>query len=259
MRFFTFTLCLLFGLLIISSSYACDNGTALISGDPDYPPLTWRSGDKLIGANVKLAKLLFKEVGIKAIPDEGGPWKRVLLRARRGKVDLLLGVRKTVEREQYLTYIEPPITPSAQSVFMANHRTFKYEAWKDLSTKIGGVTLGASFGKEFDAYAEKQLKIEQARTMTQNLAKLDIGRIDYLLGPLVTTQLHAQLQGYDLKIINAPTPLVVIKEYLAIPKNSRCHQYVAHFSKFIQELTATDRYDELLEEYFIYWNDNEVK
>ncbi|MBL4866453.1 MAG: transporter substrate-binding domain-containing protein [Pseudomonadales bacterium] len=247
------TISALLWLFLIAPSYACENGTALISGGPNYPPLTWRVGNGLVGANVKLAKLLFAEVEIDAQADEGGPWKRVLLRARRGKLDLLLGVRKNLERERYLTFIEPPITPSVQSVFTSTDRTFHYQEWQDLSGKIGGVTLGTSFGKIFDTFAKEQLQIEQARTMKQNFNKLNLGRIDYLLGPLMTTILYTRLTGFDDMIIHKTAPLMVINEYLAIPKNSTCHQYIEHFSKRVNEVQLDGSYDLLLEEYFILW------
>lgn len=255
MAFLKYSILTLIWLFFAAPSYACENGTALISGGTDYPPLSWRVGDKLVGANVKLVKMLFSEVGIDAHPDEGGPWKRVLLRARRGKLDLLLGVRKTAEREQYLIYIEPPITPSVQSVFVAKERDFKFESWENLSGKIGGVTLGTSFGTRFDAYAKDRLQIEQTRTVRQNFDKLHIGRIDYILAPLMTTLLHSQKEGFLDNIGHKPTPLAIINEYLAIPKNSDCYQYADHFSKRIKEIQSDGSWDVLLEEYFMLWSE----
>ncbi|MCG8313457.1 MAG: ABC transporter substrate-binding protein [Pseudomonadales bacterium] len=251
----------LFGLLLFASVFtvpqalACGKGQAIVSGGTNYPPLTWREDGqgKLIGAAVDLSKKLFAEVSITATADEGGPWKRVLLRAKRGEVDMLLGVRKTPEREQYLHFLEPVLTPSVQSVFVREDTELKFSEWTDLSGKAGGIILGASFSTEFDAYADNSLYIEEARSYKQNFEKLSLGRIDYLLGPLMTVRLHLSKEGYNRKIINLKEPLIIIDEYLAIPKKSECSHYVGQFSERLNQLLEAGEMDTLIEHQFLNW------
>ena len=227
----------------------------MVSGGTNYPPLTWREeGEgKLVGSAVELSRKLFSEVDIKAIADEGGPWKRVLLRARRGEVDMLLGVRKTPEREEYLHFIEPVLTPSVQSVFVGKDSDLKYGAWDDLAGKAGGKILGASFSADFDNFADDSLYIEEARSYKQNFKKLSLGRIDYMLGPLMTVRLHLSKEGFNRKIVNASEPLIIIEEYLAIPKKSACSRYVGQFSERLKVLLESDYMDSLIEQQFINW------
>ncbi len=241
-----------------STSFAsCDEGTAIISGDTRYPPLSWQKGGTLVGTNVEMVQKIFAEVGIKAIADEGGPWKRVLLRAKRGEVDLLLGVRKSPEREEYLTFVYPAITPSVQGVFFPAGKKSAYEEWSDLKNKVGSITLGASFGKEFDKYMHENLYIEEVRMVEQNFTKMELGRVDYILGPLMPTLMYLRKAGYTTKIVNSTKPLLIIDEFLAFSQKSSCKKYAAHFSKRIQELIEDGSIDTIMEKYFISWFEDE--
>ncbi len=254
-----FTYCLLLAIATPHAFASCDQGTAIISGGTQYPPLSWRKDGKLVGTNVEMVQNIFAEVGIKATADEGGPWKRVLLRAKRGEVDLLLGVRKTVEREAFLRYVYPPVTPSAQGVFYDNNRKIKYDSWDDLKDKVGSMTLGVSFGKEFDTYMKKNLHVEPVRIVEQNFTKMELGRIDYILGPLMPTLMYLGKAGYANKISHTQKPLLIIDEYLAFSKNSSCVKYIDHFSKRVKQLLDNGSIDIIMEKYFMLWFDEEEK
>lgn len=241
-------------LLIHSQSvWACTDGKAVISGSIDYPPLSWREGNKLVGTNIELVQNILSEKDVEATTDEGGPWKRVLERARRGEVDILVGVRKTPEREKYLTYIEPQITPAVQGVFLMAKDVDNYQGWETLKGMAGGIKLGASFGDEFDAYAKENLHIEETRTLAQNFKKLTSGRIDYILGPLMTIILNLQKEDLIGEVINSDIELLVLDEYVAISKKSECIEYIDHFSTQVKSHLEDGRLDTIMEKYFEKW------
>lgn len=236
---------------------ACDNGVAVISGGTTYPPLSWRKGNALVGSTIDMVKQILAEVGITARADEGGPWKRVLYRAREGEVDILVGVRKSPEREHFLLYVDPPITPSVQGVFMSTAHPFAYRDWKDLEGKTGSITLGTNFDDGFDVFAKEHLSLQAVRKVEQNFIKLDKGRVDYVLGPLVPTQLYLQKYGFDGKIVNATRPLLTIQEYLAISRKSPCIKYATHLRASVKHWVETDKINDLMEDSFVKWFQDE--
>lgn len=240
-------------LLLAPASRACEDGVAVISGGDTYPPLSWRRGDTLVGASVDMVRQILSEVGVTAKPDEGGPWKRVLRRTRDGQVDILMGVRKSPEREHFLLYLDPPITPSVQGVFVPVQHAFHYNTWKDLQGKSGSITLGTNFDDEFDAYAREHLALQAVRKVEQNFMKLDKGRVDYMLGPLVPTQLYLEKFGYTGKIINADTPLMTLQEYVAISRKSPCIKHATHISKALQSWTDSGKINDAMENSFVDW------
>lgn len=232
----------------------CEDGTVLVSGESAYPPLSWRHKDgKLRGASIDLVSEIFAEKNIKVITDSGGPWKRIVLNAQRGKVDMVVGIRRTPEREKYLHFIEPAITPAAQAIFIRKQNEFQYKQWSDLKGKVGGVTLGASFDDTFDTYAKNNLHLEQVKTVEQNFKKLANHRIDYFLGPLLPTLLYAEKSGDRYKIQFVRPPFMIINEYVAFSKRSNCQQYAAYFEQRIAQKIAEGEMDDLLEKQYLLW------
>ncbi len=248
-----------FLVLIVVSLYfsagvdACDNGTARISGQTDYPPLSWVDNNQLEGSSIEIAVLLFAEVGIKAQVDEGGPWKRVLMRAQNGEVDLLLGVRKDAERQHFLNFIEPALTPAVQSVFVHKARDFVFNQWSDLKGKSGNVLLGSSFGNEFELYQLNNLNIEYTETIEQGFQKLLLNRVDYILGPNTTYEVYLQKEKLAEVIVAKEAPLNIINEYFAFTKSSSCNRFAAHFSRRLTEIVNSGSIDKYLENNFIKW------
>ncbi len=241
------------GVGFVGPVMACDNGTAVITGGTNYPPLSWRQGDRLVGSTIDIVTQIFAEVGIKAVADEGGPWKRVLRRAEFGQVDVLLGVRHASERESFLMYLQPAITPSVQGVFHAAEKPLAYEHWKDLEGKSGSMTLGTNFNAEFDDYMKSKLSIQPVPKIEQNFMKLDKGRVDYMLGPLVPTQLYIQQFGFQGKIVSTEKPLMTIDEFVAISRKSSCMKHADHVQKRIREFVESGKVNEVMETYFVKW------
>ncbi|CBL43670.1 predicted extracellular solute-binding protein [gamma proteobacterium HdN1] len=232
---------------------ACRAGGVVISGGDTYPPLSWRRGDHLVGASVDMVTEILAGFGIHAKADEGGPWKRVLLRARDGEVDILLGVRKAREYEHFLVYLEPPITPSVQGVFMLKGHEFSYKDWSDLEGKSGSITLGTTFDKKFDAFAKSHLELQPVRRIEQNFFKLEKRRVDYMLAPSQPTQLYLKRFGYQDKIVAAQEPLMILEEYIAISKKSPCIQLKDEISRAMRAWIESDRFDEAMEAAFLNW------
>ncbi|PCJ17261.1 MAG: hypothetical protein COB04_09090 [Gammaproteobacteria bacterium] len=232
----------------------CDIDGATISGGTTYPPLSWQVDNQLIGTSIELVTLLLSEVGVKAKADAGGPWKRVLHRAKHGQVDILVGVRRNKEREKYLTYVTPAITPSVQSVFVKRGNNFDFPGWEALTGKIGGITLGTSFGPEFDQFSANNLSLHSVRTTEQNFKKLRLGRIDYMLGPLLPTLLYSDLSGDRPFLEFLEPPLIILEEFIAFSNQSDCKKHLAHFNRRISEVVDDGTMDVLLEKYFEIWH-----
>lgn len=243
------------GILFSPVIYAkgCNDKTAVISAGSTYPPLSWRHNGKLTGASIELIKNIFAELGIEAIPDAGGPWKRVVLRAQKGQLDMLVGVRRNKDREKFLNFIDPPISPAAQSIFVRKDDMDNYDDWSKLKKKVGSTTLGVSFGPEFDAFSKENLHIEQVRSIEQNFKKLLKNRVDYILGPLLPTLLYIEKNGYRYKIKFVRKPLLIIDEFVAFSNNSDCKQHIEYFKNRINEQINNGEMDALMEKHYLRW------
>ncbi len=237
---------------IQTTLWACTSPVTL-AGLGVYPPLTWKEKDKLRGASVTYIESILGQHGITGYTTRFAPWKRLLYQVRHGEVDILLGIRHNYEREKYLSYISPPITQAVQSVFISVNRAFEYQDWDSLRDKYGGSLNGISFGREFDQFAKENLHIEYAATIEQNFKKLDIGRIDYYLGPYMTTLIYLKLLEYEGRIISLPEHLVVLDEYIAVSKKSKCHDELYSIIENFKKMQKAGFMSSLIEEEFEYF------
>lgn len=150
------------------------------TANPSYPPYHWvdREG-RLVGASIDLLTLAAPP-GVRLRP-VALPWKRALLLAERGEIDLILSLRITPERSRYLLFAPARAFPNPIVVFVRRDRAFPFESWADLKGRLGGLSLGDSFGAGFDEYWRAELTMEEAKDMDSNFRKLHAGRIDYFV------------------------------------------------------------------------------
>lgn len=146
--------------------------------NPNYPPYDWSSdGENYEGAAVDLLALIIpKEYTLKAVMV---PWKRAQEMAQNGEIDLLVNLRITPEREEWLVFSENPTFYNPISVFMEEKSKIPFDTWDELKNLRGGVALGDTFGNGFDEYITSNLTVETAPSMGENFSKLDNERIDY--------------------------------------------------------------------------------
>ena len=124
----------------------------------EWPPYEFidKTG-KPSGINVTTIKEATKQLGIK-IKFVQYPWSRALLSVKHGKVDAIMSLYKTTEREEFLYYV-PEIISYDENVlitFYQNTYTFNGNL-QDLSGKTIIVARNNSYGEAFDEadYFEK--------------------------------------------------------------------------------------------------------
>lgn len=235
------------------SVFACNGQEVKISGRINYPPLSWSSGGVLKGSTISLVENALAELGIKSRTEGDVPWKRVLKNAKEGEIDIVVGVRKTEQRNEFLHFVEPAITPAVQSLFYHVDREVEYDQWSDLSQLTGSIVLGSSFGKAFDNYMLENLDIEQVESVEQNFKKLVKNRVDYLIGPFATTNLYLEKEGLSAEIVSNRKPIVVLEEFIAISKSSPCLALSDKLGAILTRMNQSGEMAEEMEEHFILW------
>jgi polar amino acid transport system substrate-binding protein len=137
------------------------------------------------------------------------PWKRTLTELADGKIDLAMEVLKTPERERVMQY-SLPYRPSSVHFFARKKEgRWSFSTLAEIN-KLGRVVIGVSRGDSYGVVLDQWLiapppnvSVDVAPTMEVNLRKLQLGRVDLVLGDLFATQ--AAL--YDLKLADQIVPL----------------------------------------------------
>lgn len=239
-------------LSVFRSAIGCENGVATIIGKTDFPPLSWQQNGKLDGiAYVTMAKIM-KEKGVALEVQAPVPWKRALKSARYGETDFVVTVRETESRRKYLQFVPAVMMESAQNVFYRSGNTFNN--LEDLKGKRGGMTLGLRFSDDFSLFAKQHLNLKEVPKLQQNILKLDGGRIDYFISPMLPTLHYIQSNNVKTNINYMLEPLFVSEEKVAISKLSSCLKYIDFISKRMKELNDNGFVDSLLEDELAQWS-----
>jgi polar amino acid transport system substrate-binding protein len=224
--------------------------TIVYSANPQYPPYHWAvGGGRLEGASIELLdKLRLAGVMLKPVVY---PWKRVLLMAEHGEIDLVLSLRKTPERSAFLTFTDGQSFPNPIVVFVRADRSFPYQQWADLKGRRGLISLGDKFGGGFDEYWPKDLVIQESGTMDENFKRLKEGQIDYFITSQFAGQAHLNSpQGRAGRPITYLAPPISDEGvYFGFSKKSPCISLLTQFDRRLSALKKQHELGAILNKY----------
>ena len=109
-----------------------------------------------------------------------GNWKRCLMDAAAGRVDVVLAYNSD-QRDQGMRFSTVPVLREEVAVFVNQRRPVRFEHLDDLAGYRGGLLYGESYGPEFDRFVARHQNIEWVSSSQQNFGKLIRGRIDFVI------------------------------------------------------------------------------
>jgi len=222
-------------------------GELVIGTSTGYPPYYFVENGKLTGICVEVINHTALAFGMQAVYKQY-PWKRMLLNGRTGRVDAVMPLFKTPEREQYLLFPDIEIALEENSFFSRKGLGIQFSgAVKDLKSYPIGVVTGYSYGKEFDA-ADYLQKVTAKHDL--NLLQLfKFNRFDVGIG-------NRHVVGYFAKKIGGINDLVFLEPpvtreplYVAFSKAKGHEKLAAAFSGALRDFKKTSAYRSLLLQY----------
>lgn len=208
-------------LVGVSQTYA-ECSRLILTADPAYPPLHWYDGKNLQGASIEIAKRVLSDLKIPYEVRYVGPFPRVMLMAERGDVDMVVTLKKTPEREQFLLFPRNATFSNPVAVFASRKHSFAYRDRRDLVGLRGGITRGNLFGDGLDEYLRNSLAFEEANTPENNFDKLNLGRIDYFITGYYAGMAYLLKRGDEERFV-ALTPFVAKTEnFIVLTRRGHC-------------------------------------
>ncbi|MDT8989445.1 transporter substrate-binding domain-containing protein [Curvibacter sp. APW13] len=250
-------LMLLAGFLTSLAAQAeCDK--LVLTADPSYPPMHWYDGTQFHGASVTIAKRVLDELKIPYEVRYLGPFPRVVNAAEQGDVDMVVTLKKTPEREQFLLYPRTAALANPVAVFASRERMFKFKDRTDLVGRRGGITRGNVFGDDFDEFLRHHLSIEEADSPENNFSKLGAARIDYFITGYYAGMAYLLKRGDEMRF-TALSPFVVdTPNYLALTRKGRCADKLDAIDAKLAQLKKSGVVEELIRQAFAQWKQNPV-
>ncbi len=139
-------------------------------------------------------KRLFGALGYRVEVVVLGNWRRCLLDAAAGRVDLILAYR-TPARDRDLAFSAEPVLREDVAIFYNRQRPVRIQSLGDLAGYRGGLLFGESYRADFDRFVGRHGNVEWVSDSRQNFGKLVRQRIDYIAHERRTGTLFAERPG----------------------------------------------------------------
>ena len=216
-----------------------------VSGHNLFQPFCWKKGDKLVGIGPRLFKQVIKDLK-KDFAAQFLPWKRAQIMARKGKVDVLLSLFKTSEREKFLSFSEKF---SETNLIVFTRRDFKRQitSWEDLSSYRGVAIRGASSGK-MDQFFTEKYNLSRVENTFQMLKMVQLKRADFATSSKYAAVIETKKRGLDSVIQIHESPKSAQSIYLAISKKSWFIEYLPQVNHLIRKYKGNGVLDRIIRE-----------
>jgi ABC-type amino acid transport substrate-binding protein len=209
------------------------------------PPSIWAEtkGSKMQGPIIKVVTETFAGFGI-SVESQALPWDRAMHRLRSGKLDAMLVLNRTAERDQYIkysvAYAEIPV-----SVFVPKGHSFMFSNLADLIGKTGIVVQGEKFGKKFETFRPK-LTLLTVTTTQQLAGMLSKKRADYAISQNYAFLSEAKRLKLTDKYDVLPHTITSTAIYVGFSKKSQFIKYLHKFNTAIMKMKEKGKFQHII-------------
>ncbi|WP_425331938.1 substrate-binding periplasmic protein [Pseudomonas eucalypticola] len=222
------------------------------TGSPDAQPFSWRDPDDpqhLIGANVDQLKRIGEELGIQVEVLYSGKRAQALDEVRSGRMDLLVDAPMAFDELETLDYIHPRLALNDYLVWTRAGSSMVYHTVGDLHGHAGTVSARARLGASFKRFADENLGLVPADSLTAAFQQLMLGKVEYVVAGRYAGQAVSQALGLGNDVVAHETPLDRPGLYLALSHNSACNDpwLRGQLAKKMTELPAAGQPEAVLQ------------
>ena len=244
------------GLLTMSAGSAIAAGECAgltITGHPEYAPIAWRDGDRIVGAAPALVENIAAGLNVPVVSKYTGSWDAAQAAARDGGADIIFGIYFNDERATYLDYVQPPFMLDPVVAMVATGQAFPFTGEDDLIGKKGVTNLGESYGQAFDSFIADRLTVTRTQGVDKAFDAVISGEADYVIVGLYPGITAAAQFGVTGKLEPLDPPLVTADMFIAFSKKSPCLALIDAFSTAIAAKSADGSFSAMLGEATTAW------
>ncbi|MFH1914388.1 MAG: transporter substrate-binding domain-containing protein [Pseudomonadota bacterium] len=227
-----------FVVLAVVPAARAEENTVLRVSFNDLPP--WKvlgpSGEPA-GIDIEFVDMLAARMGL-TVEYAHYPFKRGLKMMESGEIDLMIGVLRRPEREEYLHFIEPPYkNETCKAFFVLKGREHTISSHADLRGLRVGTILGVGYYPEFDD--DSLIAKYPVNSPDLNIKMLLAGRIDAFVSTEAAGDYRVAAGGLGGTVVKA---LHVYRErqdvHMVLSRQSPHAVRLEEFNRAMAELVA---------------------
>ncbi|MBF0280385.1 MAG: transporter substrate-binding domain-containing protein [SAR324 cluster bacterium] len=183
------------------------------------------------------------------------PLARCLIFMKEGTADIMMGLRKSKERESFMNYLTTPYREGGRTVFyISNKKSFDIEKYEDLSKLSIGVKKGAVNFSKFDK--DTELNKNFVTTNEQNFKMLVLGRVDTVVASETLGDGVVYDLGYQQEVRKAKfSPNKKVFAFIPISKKSHLVSKTARLEDAMTQMIKNGTLKKIyLEHYYQAYN-----
>lgn len=232
-------------LILVSITYARD--TVLVSTDT-WPPFRIGNTPAMTGIDIDILKELEKELNVAFIVNQA-PWVRCLDLMKNGQTDVMIGLAKTSEREEYISYSKQPYYSCSPAFFVRKGSKVVINTYNDLKKITIGYARASAYFESFDSDISLQ-KVDIADETT--LIKMLLSdRVQAIVGTDCQVAFDLKIHGWSKSIERtAYKPNAQTYLYIGISKKSPFITRINDLNRAVDRLIANKRPQTIASKYF---------
>ncbi|MCG8671953.1 MAG: transporter substrate-binding domain-containing protein [Pseudomonadales bacterium] len=239
-------LLLIFGIGLVTQS-AWSNNVIEIVTDP-WPPYVYAENNKVVGTDVEVTQAVLKRMGLTA-DFQLLPWKRCLSLVENKRVDAILAVSVTGEREKFLHFPSEPVSRGITVFFIKAEDPISSINLDNPQNLNVGAMLGYEYCDELDN-SRLMAGASRVPTLEQNFNMLLSGRIDLAVAIELVGYHKASKMGIsDQLAVVGNERYCPGGNYLAFAQKPGYEKLATRFGEELIKFKATDAYQRILAKY----------
>ncbi len=235
--------------LILLALPICVNAKEEIKiGISNLPPYTIVNENYVSGIDIDVAVLMAKKLDLK-IKYIICPWKRCLMHMRKGDVDMLPGVIKRPEREEYMHFINPHYVQGKNAFYIHKDNALKIKHYADLKDLKIGIERGSKLFEPFDS--DTNLIKYEVTDLLQAIDMTQVKRLDTFVASSIVSD-YLLLNHYPVGEFKKSKYQYKGKSalaYFALSRKSRYVKQYAFFDNTMRKIVNTGEIEIILKRF----------
>jgi len=222
-------------------------GELVVGTSTGYPPYYYLENGVLLGVCVEIINHTAHTLG-RTVLYKQYPWKRMLHSGKTGRVDAVMPLFKTPQRDKFLIFPEVPLALEENHFFTHRAAPVRFSGkLTDIAPHSVGVVTDYSYGDAFDSatYLDKII----TRNDLNLLQMFKYRRFAVGVGNRHVVRYFADKVGGIHDLVFLEPPLTRSPLYIAFSREKGHTQLAVAFSQALHDFNRTQTYRDILKRY----------